>query len=282
MSAVKFQFRPSETRGQANHGWLKTFHTFSFASYYDPSFEEFGCLRVINEDRVEPMTGFPTHAHREANIFSYVVSGELAHKDSMGNVEEMGRGDVQMTFGGQGIRHSEYNDNKKEDVHFLQIWAYPYERNLKPQYYHRNFTDAEKTDKWAHVVAPLGAPGVEDNREGKGPVPIASNLNFLASLISPGKTQSHTVLPRNKPSQSTSNPDGKLLYVQVVQTSGYNPRAAPKDGSVAQVKITMGGQEQTLAEGDGVFIRGGKVGDELVTENVGSKVAEVVLFDLDA
>ncbi|CAK9787033.1 Pirin-domain-containing protein [Cutaneotrichosporon oleaginosum] len=277
MSAVKFQFRPSETRGQANHGWLKTFHTFSFASYYDPAFEEFGCLRVINEDRVEPMQGFPTHAHREANIFSYVVSGELAHQDSMKNVEEMGRGDVQMTFGGTGISHSEYNDNTKEPVHFLQIWAYPYQRGLKPQYFHRHFTDEEKKDKWAHIVAPLGYPGVIDAREGTGPVPIASDLNFFASLISPGTTVNHNLVARNRGSG-----DGKLVYVQVVQTSGYNPRKAPTDGAVAQVKVSLGGQTATLGEGDGVFIRGAKVGDELVTENVNRKVAEVVLFEMDA
>lgn len=282
MSAVKFQFRPSETRGHANHGWLKSFHTFSFASYYDPAFEDFGCLRVINEDRVDPMEGFPTHAHREANIFSYVLSGELAHKDSMGNVEEMGRGDVQMTFGGTGIRHSEYNDNKEKPVHFLQIWAIPYERNLKPTYYHRHFSDADKTDKWAHVVAPIKFPGVSDTREGSGPVPIASDLNFFASLLSPGTTLNHNLVERNRPSQSTANPEGKLVYVQLVQTSGYNPRAAPTDGAVAQVKISLGGQEATLSEGDGVFIRGAKVGDELVTENVGKKVGEVVLFEMDA
>ncbi|BEI83765.1 hypothetical protein CcaverHIS002_0403690 [Cutaneotrichosporon cavernicola] len=274
---VTFKFRPSETRGAANHGWLKSFHTFNFASYYDPSFEDFGCLRVINEDRVDPSQGFPTHSHREANIFSYVISGELAHQDSMKNVEQMGRGDVQMTFGGTGISHSEYNDNKEKPVHFLQIWAYPYERGLKPRYFGRHFTDEEKKDKWAHIVAPLHYPGVVDARDGSGPVPIASDLNFFASLVSPGTTVKHNLVARNRGSG-----DDKLVYVQLVQTTGYNPRKAPTDGSVAQVKISLGGETVTLAEGDGVFIRGGKVGDELITENVGNKVGEVVLFEMDS
>ncbi|GMK58893.1 hypothetical protein CspeluHIS016_0603350 [Cutaneotrichosporon spelunceum] len=278
---VTFQLRPSETRGAANHGWLKTLHTFSFASYHEPAFEDFGCLRVLNEDRVEAGQGFPPHSHAEANIFSYVVSGTLAHKDSMGNVEAMGRGDVQMTFGGTGIRHSEYNgadDPNGAPVHFLQVWAYPTTRGLKPQYFHRHFADTDKEDKWAHIVAPVSYPGVTNAREGTGPTPIASDLHCFASLLSPGTTIKHDVVARN----SGDKDKGKLVYAQVVQTTGYNPRKAPSDGSVAQVTLALGGQTATLAEGDGVFIRGASVGDELVTHNVGRKVAEVVLFEMDA
>lgn len=107
-------------RGNANHGWLRTSHTFSFASYYDPSYMSFGPLRVINEDRVAPKTGFPTHPHANAEIFSYILSGELTHKDSLGNIETLRRGEVQFTSAGKGVRHSEYNDHAKEEVHFLQ------------------------------------------------------------------------------------------------------------------------------------------------------------------
>lgn len=273
-----FQFRPSQDRGGSNHGWLKTFHTFSFADYYDPSFENFGSLRVINEDRVAPSTGFPTHPHREAEIFSYVISGELAHKDSMGNVETMVRGDIQMTSGGTGIRHSEYNDNKKEEVHFLQIWALPNERGLKPAYYARHFSDEDKKDKWAHIVAPVSAEGVIDERDAKGPTPIHAALNFYGSLLSAGKSVEHSLLPRLK-----GPGDNKLVYVQLVQSSGYNPRKAPTDGKGgALVKVTLGSQEATLGEGDGVFIRGAVTGDKLVVDNVGEKRAEVVLFEMDA
>ncbi|OJT07148.1 Quercetin 2,3-dioxygenase, partial [Trametes pubescens] len=145
--------RRSDERGQADHGWLKTFHTFSFAGYHDPQHEQFGPLRVINEDRVDPKTGFGTHAHREFEIFSYIVNGELEHRDSMGNVEIMKRGDLQMTSAGTGIRHSEHSHGSKQ-VHFLQIWSVPSTRGLTPQYFTRHFTDEEKKDQWAHVVAP--------------------------------------------------------------------------------------------------------------------------------
>lgn len=294
-STPEFQYRPSERRGGADHGWLKTFHTFSFASYYDPNFENFGALRVINEDRVAPGpgSGFPNHPHREAEIFSYIVSGELSHKDSMGNIESMKRGDIQMTSGGSGIVHSEFNDSKEKEVHFLQIWALPYAsaRGKKPQYFTRHVTDAEKTDKWAHMVAPVDQAeefGVKDTREGTGPTPIHSPVNFFVTLLNPGKKLEHNLVPRLLPVKPVSSgrqplPQGKLVYVQVVQTSGYNTKAAPKDGeSAALVKVTMGDQEATLGEGDGVFIRGSQVGDELSVENISKKVGEVVLFEMDA
>lgn len=120
-SPLKITKRPWNQRGHADHGWLYTFHTFSFASYYDPRYESFGPLRVINEDRVEKGTGFGTHGHAEFGIWSYIVNGELEHKDSMGNLEKLRRGEVQFTNAGTGIRHSEYNRNQEEDVHFLQI-----------------------------------------------------------------------------------------------------------------------------------------------------------------
>jgi len=120
--SLHFEVRKSTDRGKADHGWLKSFHTFSFADYYHPKFQEFGPLRVINEDRVAPGTGFPTHRHREFEIFSYILNGELSHKDSMNNVETLVRGDVQYTTGGTGISHSEYNNHNEKEVHFLQIW----------------------------------------------------------------------------------------------------------------------------------------------------------------
>ncbi len=119
-SNLKITKRPWDARGHADHGWLYTYHTFAFASYYDPNNAEFGPLRVINEDRVEKGTGFGTHSHAEFLIWSYIVNGELEHKDSMGNLEKLRRGEVQFTSAGTGIRHSEYNRNTKEDVHFLQ------------------------------------------------------------------------------------------------------------------------------------------------------------------
>ncbi|WWC97797.1 hypothetical protein V866_004684 [Kwoniella sp. B9012] len=272
---MQFKYRPSEQRGGADHGWLKTFHTFSFASYYDPKYESFGALRVINEDRVAPGTGFPTHPHREAEIFSYIISGQLSHKDTMGNVETMVRGDIQMTSGGTGIAHSEYNDHPSQGVHFLQIWALPNRRGLKPKYFTRHFTDEQKKDKIAHLVAPVGYEGVEEVRECSGLTPIHSPVHFFSSLISPTISLTHKLLP------SLNGKPNKLFYVQLVQSSGYNTESAPKDGKGSLIKVTGGGQEATLGEGDGVFITGGKVGEEISIENVGKGVGEVVLFEMD-
>ncbi|ODN83713.1 hypothetical protein L202_01807 [Cryptococcus amylolentus CBS 6039] len=274
---MKFQHRPSEARGGADHGWLKTFHTFSFADYYDPQFQNFGHLRVINEDRVAPGQGFPTHPHREAEIFSYIISGQLSHKDTMGNVETMSRGDIQMTSGGTGIAHSEFNAHPVLPAHFLQIWALPSQRGLKPAYYTRHFTDEEKKDKLVKIVAPMGTEGVVEEREVKGTTPIHSPVYFYASLLSPSKSVTHTLLP---PVLKPTFKD-KLIYIQLIQSSGYNTGAASvKNG--AAVKVIGGGLDQVIGEGDGVFIRGGQVGEEVVLENVGQKVGEVVLFEMDA
>jgi len=257
--------RLSETRGGANHGWLKTFHTFSFAMYQDPEYDSWGSLRVLNEDRVEPNTGFGTHGHREFEIFSYVVDGELEHKDSMGNTEILKRGDLQMTSAGTGIRHSEKAHGPKQ-VHFLQIWSVPSVSRLDPKYFTRHFADEEKQDKWARIVAPVKAEGVLATREGKGPAPVQSPLSLYASLISPSTSLSHTF---SAPGQGSK----RRAYVHVVQTSGYNTGKA----SGATVQVNGGLQ---LSEGDGVFAIAGE-GEKIEVKNIGDKVAEVLLFDLE-
>ncbi|KAM5530824.1 hypothetical protein V8D89_015514 [Ganoderma adspersum] len=264
---MKLVLRPTTERGNADHGWLKTFHTFSFASYYDPRHDSFGCLRVINEDRVEPKTGFGTHAHREFEIFSYIVNGELEHRDSMGNVEVMKRGDLQMTSAGTGIRHSEHAHGDKQ-VHFLQIWSLPSASGLSPQYFTRHFTDAEKKDRWAHIVAPVGAAGVEEKREGSGPAPVHSPLNLFATLLSPAAKLSHAF-------SSTSLQ--RKGYVHVVQTSGYN--AGESSGAHVRVIGAEGGSLD-LKEGDGAYIMAAP-GEELALENIGGRVAEVLFFDME-
>jgi len=133
------QIRKSEERGHANHGWLNTYHTFSFADYFDPNHVQFRSLRVINEDRVSGGQGFGTHGHRDMEIISYVVSGALEHRDSMGNRALMKAGDVQRISAGSGIQHSEYNPSPVTPVHFLQIWLMPDERGVKPEYAERSF-----------------------------------------------------------------------------------------------------------------------------------------------
>ncbi len=146
--------RRSQERGFADHGWLKSFHSFSFADYYDPQFVEFGPLRVINEDRVAPGAGFGTHAHRDMEIVSYVLAGELAHKDSLGNGSSIRPGDVQRMSAGTGVTHSEFNPSRTEAVHFLQIWIQPSEKNLPPSYEEKRFSAGEKRGRLRLIASP--------------------------------------------------------------------------------------------------------------------------------
>ncbi len=138
------QIRKSNERGHANHGWLDSHHTFSFADYYDPENTHFSSLRVINEDRVAPKMGFGMHPHRDMEIISYVVDGALRHRDSMGNTAVMRSGDVQRISAGSGITHSEVNDSGSEPVHFLQIWIMPDQKNAKPAYAEKSYAKVEE------------------------------------------------------------------------------------------------------------------------------------------
>jgi redox-sensitive bicupin YhaK (pirin superfamily) len=151
--------RRSSDRGFADHGWLKSFHTFSFADYFDPQHVEFGPLRVINEDRVQAGAGFGTHSHRDMEIISYVLAGELAHKDSMGNGSVIRPGDVQRMSAGSGVRHSEFNPSSGNAVHFLQIWIQPAERNIEPSYEEKRFAPEEKRGRLRLIVSPDRADG---------------------------------------------------------------------------------------------------------------------------
>ena len=137
--------RPANERGAANFGWLDSRHSFSFGRYYDPNYMGFGNLRVINEDKVTPTQGFATHSHRDMEIISYVIKGELEHKDNMGNGSIIRPGDVQRISAGTGITHSEYNPSRDHPVHFLQIWIIPEQTGLKPSYEEKAFSEAEKT-----------------------------------------------------------------------------------------------------------------------------------------
>lgn len=154
------QLRKSCDRGKADHGWLKSFHSFSFAEYYDPQFVGWGNLRVINEDKVAPGMGFGTHSHRDMEIISYVLSGELAHKDSLGNVETIPPGDVQRMSAGTGVTHSEFNHSSTEETHFLQIWIRPDRRGIAPSYEQRAVHEHDKRGKLAKLVGPVGAGGL--------------------------------------------------------------------------------------------------------------------------
>ena len=153
------EIRRSHERGYADHGWLKSFHTFSFADYFDPRHVEFGPLRVINEDRVEAGAGFGTHGHRDMEIISYVLAGELAHKDSMGNGSTIRPGDVQRMSAGTGVRHSEFNPSSGEPVHFLQIWIQPNAQGIAPSYEEKRFSAQEKRGRLRMIASPDQADG---------------------------------------------------------------------------------------------------------------------------
>ena len=147
------QIRFSQERGHANHGWLDSYHSFSFNQYYDPNWMGFSVLRVINEDIIAPAQGFGTHSHADMEIITYVLQGNLAHKDSLGNVEIIRQGHVQRMTAGTGVSHSEFNASETEPVHLLQIWILPNQQGLKPSYEDGFFSDEQKQDKWCLLAS---------------------------------------------------------------------------------------------------------------------------------
>ncbi|MFQ3619139.1 MAG: pirin family protein [Cyanobacteriota bacterium] len=188
--------RPSQERGHANHGWLDSYHTFSFANYYDPDHMGFRALRVINEDRVAPGRGFGTHPHRDMEIISYVLSGSLAHKDSMGNAATIGAGEVQKITAGTGIAHSEFNPSQTEGAHFLQIWILPEEAGLTPNYEEKVFSAESKQGQWRRIASRTGADGA---------VQINQDVELYATVLKAGEGRSLELRP------------GRHAWVQVAQ-----------------------------------------------------------------
>jgi redox-sensitive bicupin YhaK (pirin superfamily) len=190
------EIRKSEDRGQAHHGWLQSQHSFSFADYYDPRHVGFGPLRVINEDRVAAGAGFGTHGHRDMEIISYVLDGALEHKDSMGTGSVLHYGDVQRMSAGSGVRHSEFNGSKTDQVHFLQIWIQPSAEGIAPSYEEKHFPREEKLGRLRLVAS-------GDGREGS--VLIHQDAALYAAILDGADTAEHTLAA------------GRLGYVHVIR-----------------------------------------------------------------
>jgi hypothetical protein len=281
LSHAKIVPRRSDARGKANHGWLDTKHTFSFASYYNPKFESFGALRVLNEDRVAPGTGFPTHPHRDAEIFSYILSGELTHRDSMqkkgaestdkDKFFRMKRGDVQFTTGGKGIAHSEQNEHDRDWVHFLQIWALPWKKGLPPIYHTSTFSEADKRKGFVQIITPLKAGPNATPEEEKaavptqnGTIPIHADLVFSAAIIPKGETFEYKIGAEDV----VSSKKDRKTYVHLPMTKG------------GKSKVKLAGREDAiLSEGDGAFVSQVDAGDVLTFESVGEVEAEIIVLD---
>ena len=191
-------FRKSDDRGHANHGWLDSRFTFSFADYFDPQHVEFRTLRVMNDDHIAGGSGFPTHPHRDMEIVTYVLDGALAHKDSMGNGSVIKPGDVQYMSAGTGVAHSEFNASGKVPVHMYQIWMYPDKQGHTPTYDQKHFDEAEKRGKLRLVVSP-------DGRDGS--VQIRQDNELYATVLAPGETVKHALQPE------------RHAYVQVARGS---------------------------------------------------------------
>ena len=181
--------RKSQERGFADHGWLKSFHSFSFAGYYDPAHMGWGNLRVINEDWIAADKGFGTHGHRDMEIVTYVLQGSLAHKDSMGNVKAIPPGDVQRMSAGTGVQHSEFNHAPDATTHLLQIWIEPNVRGVTPSYEQKTFADAEKQGRLRLVASNDGA---------EGSVTIHADASLYAGLFNGDQTAQLTLDPQRK------------------------------------------------------------------------------------
>ena len=225
------QIRKSAERGFADHGWLKSFHSFSFAGYQDPAQMGFGSLRVINEDRILPGTGFGTHGHRDMEIISYVLEGALAHEDNMGNGSTMVPGDVQRMSAGNGVQHSEFNHASDGTTHFLQIWIEPSVTGIRPSYEQKHFDSASKRGRLRLVAS-------GDAREGS--VLIHQDASIYAGLFDGDERASHKLAP------------GRQAYVQMARgeltVGGQRIEAgdALKAADVAEIVLEKGEQAEVI------------------------------------
>jgi len=224
--------RRSADRGFADHGWLKSFHTFSFADYHDPAHMGFGNLRVINEDRIAPGTGFGTHGHRDMEIVSYVLEGALAHQDSMGNGAAILPGEVQRMTAGSGVRHSEFNHAKDQTTHFLQIWILPEQGGITPGYEQKAFSVADKRGRLRLVASP-------DGREGS--VTLHADAAIRAGLFDAGESAELALDPARRTwvhlARGRLTVNGQALEAGDALGLAGEPRLTLADGDGAEVLV---------------------------------------------
>jgi hypothetical protein len=209
------EIRRAGERGHAQHGWLDSFHSFSFADYCDPDHMGFGPLRVINEDRVQPGMGFGTHGHRDMEIITYVLAGRLEHKDSIGTGSVIAPGDVQAMSAGRGVRHSEFNPSPDEQTHFLQIWIEPNVTGIEPRYQQTHIGDDAKRGRLRLIASPDGA---------EGSVRIRQDARVYAALLQGDEAVSHTLAP------------GRRAYVHIVRGSVRVNGSALSAGDAAKLE----------------------------------------------
>jgi redox-sensitive bicupin YhaK (pirin superfamily) len=223
--------RKAQDRGHANHGWLKSDHSFSFAEYYDPAHMGWGNLRVINEDRITPGSGFGKHGHRDMEIISYVLSGELAHQDSMGNVKGIPPGDVQRMSAGTGVVHSEFNHADNQTTHFLQIWLMPNAKGIAPSYEQKSIPASEKRGNLRLIASPAGTNGA---------VTLNADAALYAGLFEGSETAELTIDPTRK---------GYVHLVRGALTVNGNPLLAGDalmlDGE-SQITLSKGADAEVL------------------------------------
>jgi hypothetical protein len=223
-------YRRANERGHAQHGWLDSFHSFSFADYYDPLHMGFGPLRVINEDRVQPGKGFGTHGHRDMEILSYVLEGELSHRDNMGTGSVIVPGDVQRMSAGRGVLHSEFNPSADTPVHFLQIWIEPGARGIEPSYEQKRFEAADKRGRLALIASPDGAAGS---------VTLHQDARVYAAMLDGSERVAHDLAA------------GRRGYVHVARGSVALNGTALHAGDAAKID---GPATITLDRGDGAEV----------------------------
>lgn len=240
MEYTNIQLRKSEDRGHANHGWLDSYHSFSFADYYDPAHMAYSVLRVINEDVIAPAQGFGMHSHRDMEIITYMLQGAIRHEDSMGNGSVIVAGDAQRMTAGTGVRHSEFNASNQDSAHLLQIWLTPESVGISPSYEEKHFDAASKTNQWRLIAS-------RDAREGS--LLIHQNVDLFATILDEGQRLDYS--PRA----------GRNLYFQM-----------------ARGRAALNGIQ--LEQGDALMISIEENLEVNAIEILSQTEAEILLFDL--